>query len=87
MSDMSPLFKQAVVRYFTEKLGVEVGEVEFEYDDGWDDVSQTYEDDQPVGHFDITVHNVEGKVIKHYDNKDAASFLTELFTWEETHGI
>ena len=50
------MFKEACRRYFAEKLGQEVGEVTFEYDEGYHYSSYTYEDPS----FKIRVYDTEG---------------------------
>jgi hypothetical protein len=73
------LFKEAVRRYFAEKLGQEVGEVVFEYDEGYRYSSYTYED--PA--FKIRVYSPNDRYyLASYENTTASEFLTELFAWE-----
>ena len=73
------MFKEACRRYFAEKLGQEVGEVTFEYDEGYHYSSYTYEDPS----FTIRVYDPEGRYyLASYENTTAGEFLTELFEWE-----
>jgi hypothetical protein len=72
------VFKEAVRRYFAEKLGQEVGEVTFEYDEGYHYSSYTYEDPS----FKIVVYDIYGKYVDEYRDTTTGEFLTELFAWE-----
>ncbi|MFC8490691.1 hypothetical protein ACFUJU_07775 [Streptomyces sp. NPDC057235] len=72
------LFEQACRAYFSAKLGKEIKEVDFDYDEGYRYSSYTYEDPS----FKVTVWGPDGYWIERYENKTAGEFLTELFAWE-----
>lgn len=74
------LFEKAVQAYFREKLGCEIGRVDFEYDKGYRYSSYTFEDP----HFKIIVWDTEqAYYIKQYVDESAGEFLEALFAWEE----
>jgi hypothetical protein len=76
----SPLFQQACRAYFRAKLGKEIGRVEFEYDEGYEYSSYTYQD--PA--FRIRVYGADEPhyYLAEYTDTTAGEFLTELFHWE-----
>lgn len=72
-------FHVVMKAFLSAKLGKPVGRVVVEYDEGYRYSSCTFADPS----FHVVVYGPNEEYINSFYNGDAASFMADLFTWEE----